>query len=66
MSIEQMLGGVSPDEEQRVNAIVAQYRVRVRDAVKDAAMLSYGRRGHAQRQVAVQVVSGAPDAVVQT
>lgn len=66
MSIEQMLSGVSPDEEQRVNAIVKQYGVRVRDAVKDAAALSYVRRGHAQHRVAVHVVSGGPDAVVQT
>jgi hypothetical protein len=58
--VEEILKGVPADAKQRVSAIVDSYRERVREAVKDAVLLSFGGRGLPRRSVAVELRDDTP------
>jgi hypothetical protein len=64
--VETILRGISERAEHQVGRVVEQYRDRVRDSVKDAAMLSFTKRGQARHQVNLRIISGAPDVVMDT
>lgn len=64
--VESILLGISARAEHQVGRVVDQYRERVKEAVKDAAMLSFTKRGQVRRQVTVRIVPGAPAVVLDT
>ena len=56
--IEAIHHGLPSDAEHQVMSIAEQYRDRVGNSVKDAAMLSFSRAGQPRHQVNVRVSRG--------
>jgi hypothetical protein len=64
--INEILIGVPVDAKHRIKIIVDRYRERVRDAVKDAVLLSLGGRGRPRHSILVELRDGAPRIVSET
>lgn len=63
LRIDAILIGVPLDAKHRITVIVERYRDRIRDAVKDAVLLSLGGRGRPRHSVTVELRDGTPRVV---
>lgn len=57
---QDILIGVPVDAKHRITNIVERYRERIRDAVKDAVLLSLGGRGKPRHSITVEIRDGTP------
>jgi len=63
LHIEEILLGMPSDAKQRITTIVGVYRDRIRDAVKDAVLLSLGGRGRSRHSIRITIPDRTPKIV---